>query len=68
MNNRNFSFEDSGSEHGNLDYFPENFSLAVAYIPFQQWNNDSLYNPDTALVRGTIFKQLDKPWKGGCCS
>lgn len=37
---------------------------SMAYVPWQHW--ESLYEPDKALVRGTLFAILDKPFKGGC--
>lgn len=43
-----------------LSSFPENYSYAMAYIPFQQF--DSVYPADKALCRGTLFPCLDKPW------
>ncbi len=50
-----------------------NFPLGMVYSPIQQWQ--SLYDIDTALTRGTLFRELDKPWevpmpsgrKGGRC-
>ena len=33
--------------------------LAYAYVPIQSWR--MLYSPDVALVRGTMFEDLDKP-------
>jgi len=36
--------------------------LAMAYVPWQQW--EDLYDEDTALQRGTLFAQLDKPFLG----
>lgn len=47
----------------------EGQSLAMAYSPCQIWRG--VYAPDMALRRGTMFKELDKPWgvenrKGGC--
>lgn len=40
--------------------------LAMAYVPWQKWC--SLYEADKGFCRGTIFEQLDKPFKGtgGC--
>lgn len=48
------------------------FPLGMVYAPYQQWRN--VYNEETALARGTLFGELDKPWevpaptvgKGGC--
>lgn len=37
--------------------------LAMAYVPVQQWQD--LYEPEEALCRGTIFRQLDLPFEGG---
>ena len=33
--------------------------LAMVYSPHQCWRK--LYSPDTALMRGTLFEELDKP-------
>ena len=43
--------------------------LAMVYSSCQMWRG--IYAPDMALRRGTLFKELDKPWevtrgKGGC--
>lgn len=37
-------------------------SLAMAYVPFQQWRN--LYDPELGFERATIFAELDKPFIG----
>lgn len=37
-------------------------SLAMAYIPYQQWN--TTYEPALGFQRGTIFPELDKPFVG----
>lgn len=39
-------------------------TLGISYVPWQRW--DDIYEPCRALSRGTIFAQLDKPFKGGC--
>lgn len=41
---------------------PEMLSLAMAYVPFQQW--ETPYEEDVALSRGTVFPCLDKPFLG----
>ena len=43
--------------------FPERTPLAMAYIPYQQWGN--VYDDDKALAQGTLFPDLDLPFKGG---
>ena len=54
-------------------YRLNNFPLGMVYCPIQQCRE--LYEPDVALGRGTLFRELDMPWevpgptggKGGCC-
>lgn len=36
--------------------------LAMVYSPCQSWRE--LYEPDVGFYRGTIFKELDKPFYG----
>ncbi len=38
-------------------------SLAMVYPPYQHFRD--LYSPYEALCRGTLFRELDKPWKVG---
>lgn len=40
--------------------------LAMAYVPWQTWRN--LYEAEKGFRRGTIFEELDKPFRGigGC--
>ena len=47
------------------------YSLGMVYFPVQTWRD--AYDVDAALVRGTLFRELDMPWevaapsgKGGC--
>lgn len=37
--------------------------LAMAYVPFQRWK--TTYSLDRALQAGTIFPELDLPFRGG---
>jgi hypothetical protein len=41
-------------------------AIAMAYVPWQKWRD--VMKPHDAIGRGTIFKELDKPFygKGGC--
>lgn len=41
----------------------EGRSLAMVYAPVQAWHN--AYDPQTALRRGTLFRELDMPFYGG---
>ncbi len=40
----------------------EPWVLAMAYVPWQEWNE--AYDEETALQRGTLFPELDKPFLG----
>ena len=50
-------------DHGDL----ADMSLAMAYVPWQEWRN--IYKAEKAFQRGTIFEELDKPFRGmgGVC-
>ena len=52
-------YEDTHRSWG-LDGYP----LAMVYSPIQKWRN--IYDCETALVRGTIFEELDLPFLGKC--
>ena len=41
---------------GCVDTYP----IAMAYVPMQQWRE--LYDPASAVHRGTIFRELDLEW------
>ncbi len=40
--------------------FPAGIPLAMAYVPMQKLRN--IYEPAKALMRGTLYPELDKPW------
>lgn len=42
--------------------FPKDYSLAMAYIPVQ--DSIEVYNEAEGLDKGTIFPELNKPFKG----
>jgi hypothetical protein len=44
------------------EIMPSAPSLAMAYVPWQQFT--STYEPQKALMVGTIFPELDKPFTG----
>lgn len=54
--------EDAGNCPMPMTEFPKHTPVAMAYIPFQQWEEP--YDTETALSRGTIFPSLDKPFIG----
>lgn len=41
-----------------------NMPIAMAYVPMQQWK--TTYSPSEALCNGTVFPELNLPFKGGC--
>lgn len=49
--------------HGSRGVLPAQAPLANPYVPFQQ-PEPPMYNPRTALVRGTLFTGLDLPFMG----
>lgn len=42
------------------------FPLVMAYVPMQSFKN--LYDPESALCHGTIFRELDLPFYGAAGS
>ena len=48
-----------------LSALPADASVTMAYVPYQLDNK--VYEADTALLRGTLFPVLDKPFMRGCC-
>lgn len=42
--------------------FPSDPALAIAYVRWQELS--TVYEPEEALKRGTIFPELDKPFYG----
>ncbi len=56
-------FLDSPSPHRGIPApLPEELSLAIAYVVFQQ--NCDMVSSQEGLHRGTIFPDLYKPWTG----
>lgn len=53
----------SGGYDGNTPRFPDKTPLAMAYIPFQQWGE--VYTEDEAFGKGTLFPDLDFPFRTG---
>lgn len=52
----------NGSCNQPVGEFPTHTPIAMAYVPFQQW--EKTYDDAVALSRGTIFPSLDKPFLG----
>lgn len=45
-------------------FLPDIMTTTMAYVPFQL--DLSHYSAQDALCRGTLFSDLDKPFKGRC--
>lgn len=56
--------DNSNDNAGATSRFPANMPLGMAYVPFQQWGE--VYSDEDAFCRGTLFPQLDFPFKGDC--
>ena len=52
-----------GSSNNLNSMILNNLPLAMSYVPFQNWNKT--YDLAIGLERGTIFPDLDLPFKGG---
>ena len=51
--------------HANkIPFMPEDPVLAMAYVPYQQLQ--SVYTPEEAFSKGTLFPELDLPFTGMC--
>lgn len=57
--NHNQPSQTCHQEHGH--HFSD-FPIGMGYVPWQTWRN--IYEPDKALMQGTIFAELDKPFLG----
>ncbi len=47
------------------DEHMKHFRLAMAYVPWQEW--EKIHEDETALARGTLFEDLDLPWGQSAC-
>lgn len=45
-------------------FLPETMTVTMAYVPFQL--DPASYTAEEALCKGTLFKELNKPFKGRC--
>ena len=50
------------NDNDSVSVFPRKTPLAMAYVPFQQWEEP--YSPNKALSAGTVFPSLDLPFTG----
>jgi hypothetical protein len=63
LNCRGERVETDAARSGCQDGLCGERQLAMAYSPFQCFR--MLYSPDRALMRGTMFEELDKPLMEG---
>ena len=52
----------SSESHGFDARLLGSLPIAMAYVPMQQWK--TTYSQSEALVRGTLFPELDLPFEG----
>lgn len=52
-------------ECGRTNDCDEHLALAIASVPMQKWR--LTYSPEKALSAGTMFAELNLPFKGGKC-
>ncbi len=52
--------DNAGTSGGFSPSIVDGLPLAMVYAPMQKWRQ--AYSPDEALVRGTMFAELDKPF------
>jgi len=65
--NNQMPMRDSAEYNANTYDKFDRFPLAMAYVPWQNWNE--VYEIDKVLHKGTIFPELDKGFYcagGGC--
>ena len=55
--------EQNTNGQGNFTRFPEETPVAMAYVPFQFFENE--YETAVAFKKGTLFPELDKPFMPG---
>ena len=55
--------KDCDRDHWSCDFSAvDAFPLAMSYVPMQKFKN--IYDTEKALCRGTLFEDLDLPFKG----
>ena len=52
--------ENTNMAQSTKDIFPQTVQYANAYVPFQQ--TATLFTPDEALKKGTVFAELHQPY------
>ena len=57
--------KDNDGDTVKMTSFPCDYSVAMAYIPFQTCTE--IYDECKALEEGTLFVSLNKPFLGRCC-
>lgn len=53
-------------DYSKTNYCPgpvlDSLPLAMAYVPWQKWTR--IYEPEKGFCEGTIFAELNKPYRG----
>ena len=59
------NYSNCGRECGGSYDYDNHLPLAIATVPMQKWR--LTYSPEKALCEGTMFAELNMPFKGGKC-
>lgn len=59
------NYNNCGRECGGSHGYDSTLALAIATVPMQKWR--LTYSPEKALCEGTMFAELNLPFKGGKC-
>ena len=59
-------FDIKAREYG-IKPLPEDTVVAMAYVPYQTGEDLEVYNPEQGICAGTMFPDLNKPFKGCKC-
>lgn len=51
------------NNYGSSGNYQEKMPIGMCYVPWQVWGN--IYEPHKALICGTVFEDLNKPFLGG---
>ena len=63
-NDVEFMADDQDCADGQRSPLPKDPVVAMAYVPFQQYNSKNIYSAEEGFRQGTIFPDLDKPFTG----
>ena len=63
-NDADITASQQSCENAQRSPLPNNPVVAMAYVPFQQYDSKNIYAAEEGFRQGTIFPDLDKPFTG----